>query len=166
MVIRRMLRCGSAAGAVAIMTVSAPGHASAQPPAVPDLSSLSDVTSDHVLDNPRGQAGFIFATPDGFGCSGGANAVSCNGTMPGMDGIAKVSGSGPCDVGEARADTAFVRLQHYMTTCPAPANGNILNPGQKVAQGSTTCGVLSGGVTACTTGPHGFVLQPSGSYSF
>lgn len=166
MTIRRMLRGGSVVGAVVALAVSVPGCASAQPPAFPDLSGLADVTSDHVLNNPRGQAGFIFSTADGFGCSGGANSVSCNGTMPGMDGIAKVSGTGPCDIGEARADSTFVRLQHYMAACPAPANGNILNPGQKVSQGSTTCGVLPGGVTACTVGPHGFVLQPSGSSSF
>ena len=166
MLIRGILGATTAAGAVVALAVSAPGCASARPRPFPDLGGLVDVTSAHILNNPRGQAGFIFAIPDGYGCSGGSNSVICNGALPGMDGIAQAPGTGPCDVGESRADLSWSRLQHFMAGCPGPASGAILSAGQKVTQDSTTCGVLAGGVTACTTGPHGFVLQPAGSYSF
>lgn len=166
MIIRPSLAAAIAAGAVGVLAVSVAGCASAQPPGFPDLSGLTDVTSQHPLNNPRGQPGFIFAIPDGYGCSGGGDSVSCDGRMPGLAGIPFTPMQGPCELGYAEAGNDRSFVQHRRGECTGPANGNVLHPGQKVSMGSVTCGVLPGSVTACSNGTHGFVIQPSGSSSF
>ena len=52
--------------------------------------------------------------------------------------------------------------------CPPFADTRTLEAGQKLVKYQMACAVGDGNVTACinTTTNHGFVLQPSGSWTF
>lgn len=144
--------------------------AAADPSGFPDLSGLTDVTSSHQLRAPHDPStvdGFVF-TADGYTCSGGATMVSCGGVLPGMTGVPVSVGyeTGPCEVDYVSGESDLARMQRGRDACRGPATNPVLSPGQKVTYGPSVCGVLAGGVTACTNGVHGFVLQPSGSWSF
>lgn len=153
-----------------IVLAAAPGCASAQPPAFPDLGSLADVTQNYLGTGPRNSGTIaLFSTPDGLHCGLTSTNAQCQGPLPGVQNVPiSPSGStqGDCDLGGAQASGSGGSINHYKGPCPAPPGVKLLDVGQKITQGTTTCGVLAGGVTACTTGTHGFVLQPSGSSSF
>jgi len=153
-----------------IVLAAVPGCASAQPAAFPDLGPLVDVTQGYLGTGPR-NAGTIalFSTPDGLHCGLTGTSAQCQGPLPGVQNVPiSPSGSaqGDCDLGGAQASGSGASINHYKGPCPAAPGVKLLDVGQKITQGTTTCGVLAGGVTACTTGPHGFVLQPSGSTAF
>lgn len=161
----------SAAAVISMIVV--PGCASAQPQAggAPDMSGFADVTNDFSGPGAR-NAGTIalFSTPDGLSCGASLDGglAHCTGALPGVANL-PIGGStqGSCDLGLAQVTsggTAFIN--HYKGNCPAPSGLKVLSPGQKLSGGGITCGVADGGVTACVSGPHGFVLQPSGSSSF
>jgi hypothetical protein len=167
-----------ACAAVLFVAAVAP-IAFAQPPGFPDLSGFADVTSSYRTPGGHGPPGVNFSTADGVNCGFGVPAqvtpdsqfVQCFGTLPGIQNLPITSGSstqGDCDLGEAQVGESGV-IGHYKGRCPAPGGNRILNPGQKVFYGNITCGVAPGGVTACldtANGEHGFVLQPSGSWTF
>lgn len=149
--------------------------ASAQPPGFPDINNFADVTNTFTQHGGRGTVGVKFATPDGLSCGLGMPSsvtsdnqlVQCNGPLPGIDGAS----NGTCDLGYAQAPPSGPgAVSHSDGNCPSgPPDLPILNPGQKVSYGNIACGVAPGGVTACintSNGEHGFVLQPSGSWSF
>jgi hypothetical protein len=153
-----------------IVLAAAPGCASAQPPAFPDLGSLADVTQSYPGTGPRNSGTIaLFSTPDGLHCGLTGTSAQCQGPLPGVQNVPiSPSGSaqGDCDLGGAQASGSGGSINHYKGPCPPAPGVKLLDVGQKVTQGTTACGVLTGGVTACTTGPHGFVLQPSGSFAF
>lgn len=163
--------CLLAAGAVAVLiVVSVPGRVSAQPPSFPDLGALADVTQGYLGTGPRNSGTIAqFSTPDGLHCGLTGTSAQCQGPLPGVQDVPiSPSGSsqGDCDLGGAQASESWASINHYKGHCPATPGLKLLDVGQKITQGATTCGVLAGGVTACTNGPHGFVLQPSGSWTF
>ncbi|MDR3663150.1 MAG: hypothetical protein P4L86_22670 [Mycobacterium sp.] len=153
-----------------IVLAAAPGCASAQPPAFPDLGPLADVTQSYLETGPRNSGTIaLFSTPDGLHCGLTSTSAQCQGPLPGVQNVPiSPSGSsqGDCDLGGAQASDSGGGINHYKGPCPAAPGVKLLDVGQKITQGTTACGVLAGGVTACTTGPHGFVLQPSGSTTF
>lgn len=171
MALRSATRAVLSAGVVAALAVSLPASASAQPPGFPDLNNLVDATSTHQLTeahDPLVTVGFVFTTPDGIACSGDPTMVSCGGVFPGMTNVPvdpKYT-AGDCEVDYASGESDLARLEHGREACRAPATDPVLAPGQKVTFGPSICGVLPGEVTACTNGIHGFVLQPTGSWSF
>lgn len=149
--------------------------ASAQPPGFPDLSGFTDVTADFA-GNQRGETVVGFS-PDGLiNCGFDSQRVTCAGPMPGLQGMPIANGNtqGNCDEGSATAGVPAggggqIRHNKFNGQCPDESDVKILKPGQKVSYGNITCGVAPGGVTACIdtfSGEHGFVLQPSGSWSF
>ncbi|MEZ0053036.1 hypothetical protein ABIA30_004061 [Mycobacterium sp. MAA66] len=153
----------------ALVLVASPGCASAEPPAggVPDINGFTDVTANFTTPTGHGSPGFSFATPDGVTCGGSSQQASCDGPLPGLSGIPlSHRTTGPCDGGSAIVSVGGTQIVHANGACPAPGGAPVLGVGQKVMQGAITCGVADGGITVCTNGPHGFVLQPSGSSTF
>ena len=154
--------------------------ASAEPPNFPDFTGFAVVTDAHGGLYQRGSQTIVaFSTPDGVRCgihplAGIGNSVRCYGSVPGLQGLGLSldrSVENPCDFGEATLRAANPgALKLVRGTCPTElADVAPMAVGQQVRVGTTTCGVAAGDVTACidkTGGGHGFVLQPSGSWSF
>lgn len=165
------------AGVVA--TLCAPA-ADAQPPNFPDFAGFAVVTDTHLSLYLVGtQQTVRFSTPDGLYCGintlgGVGESVRCYGPVPGMRGLPVIADpmvAKPCDFGVALLRSANPgEVTSYRGECPSDLSGAAaLLPGQMVSLKSTTCGVAPGNVTACidsTVGGHGFVLKPSGSWTF
>lgn len=166
------------AGASAVLT--APLAHAAPPPNFPDLTGFSVVTSTHLATYQRTAAQVVkFSTPDGLACmmsalGGVAPTVRCYGPVPGTAGLAVTAdpnAKAPSDFGVAQLHAANMgTISSYRADRPTDLDGAaLLAPGEKVTQTTMTCGVAPGGVTACidtADGGHGFVLQPSGSWTF
>ncbi len=152
--------------ALAALNAIGLGSAAAEPPEFPDLNGLADVTQDYMGSTPRDAQGFRFAVADGYTCGGNVNSVSCLGTLQGLQDFPFGPMEGACEVGEAKAFATGSSISRDHRNCQSTQGVKVLNPGQKVSHGSVTCGLLPGDITACTTGAHGFVLQPSGSWTF
>ncbi|MCX8555054.1 hypothetical protein OS121_08090 [Mycolicibacterium mucogenicum] len=155
-------------------------HAVTPPPNFPDLTNFDVVTASHQVNYQRGTQQMVtFSTPDGVRCSiyafgGVGSAVRCYGAIPGLQAQqvgTDVNAKSPCGFGMAQLHAATPGvLSSYQGDCPSDLDGAaLLTPGQKVRMATTICGVAPGEVTACidsTDGGHGFVLQPSGSWTF
>lgn len=164
--VRSGLRLALTAGFLGIACALCP-TASAQPPGFPDLNSLTDVTPDYIGINPRDSHGFNFVTAEGgFSCGGSTSGASCSGAFPGLEGIPMGPAQGPCELGFANAFPTGGSITRNRGTCDNGGSFRVLNVGQRVSYGPTTCGVFPGSVTACVSGEHGFVLQPSGSWAY
>ncbi|MEN4449453.1 hypothetical protein [Mycobacterium sp. SM3041] len=166
------------AGAVVVLT--APLAQAAPPPNFPDFANFDVVTNTHLTAYRNTTQQVVqFSTPDGLYCDIGALAavgttVRCHGPVPGTAGLAVTADPNaktPCDFGLAQLHGANEgTISRYRGDCPTDmAGAAVLAPKQKVSLGTATCGVAPGGVTACidtTDGGHGFVLQPTGSWTF
>lgn len=158
------------------LALSVPGSASAQPPGVPDLNSLNDVTDQYLGPIPRNPGPVsLFSTSTGLNCSisNADNGLAhCTGALPGIAGIPAAPGAGACNLGLAQVLAGRpATISHYKGDCPsAPPASRVLAAGEKVFSGGTTCGVTALGVLACINNDnntsHGFVLQQSGSWAF
>lgn len=137
-----------------------------------------------------------FVTPYDIGCRFGApkeladsgQGVRCGGAPVGVDNIPTTDlmkrevatpKSGDCVVGSVGPgdDSAGApyQLSHYFYggcdgKSPGPINrGSLLAVGQKVSYGHVTCVVDTNTIVACldtASDEHGFVLKPSGSWTF
>lgn len=154
--------------------------ATAEPAGFPDLTGFVVATDTHLAEYKQTSQQMVrFSTPDGLYCGIGtltalAPTVRCYGPIPGIaDRTLKIdpTAAAPCDFGVAQLLAANPgAISSYRGECPTDLAGAApLAPGQKVSLGTATCGVVPGGVTACidtADGGHGFVLQPSGSWTF
>lgn len=160
---------------------SAPvAHAVVPPPNFPDLTNFDVVTASHQVTYQRGTQQMVtFSTPDGVRCSMHAlgsvgPTVRCYGSVPGLQAQpvgTDVNAKSSCGFGMAQLHSASPGvLSSYTGDCPTDLDSAaLLAPGQKVRMATTVCGVAAGGITACidsTDEGHGFVLQPSGSWTF
>jgi hypothetical protein len=137
-----------------------------QPPAgFPDLSSFTAVNpADYTL------GGATFVSPRQVSCIlnyGPHKTIACGGSIPGMP--ASVSGTGCPSVDkpdDANSDAPYgiYREDHPCVT----ARWVPMGVGKKLVGKNGTCAVGDGGLVACidTDNKHGFVLQPSGSWTF
>ena len=164
----------------ASIALTAPSAQAAPPPNFPDLAGFSVVTSTHLATYQRTDQQVVkFSTPDGLAClvsalGGVAPTVRCYGQVPGTTGLAVTAdpnAKAPRDFGVAQVHAANEgTISNYRGDYPTDlAGAPLLAPGEKVTLTTMTCGVVAGGVTACidtTDGGHGFVLQPSGSWTF
>ncbi|EIC66273.1 hypothetical protein D2E30_04220 [Mycobacteroides abscessus] len=136
-----------------------------------------------------------FVTPYDIGCRFGApkelsdsgQGVRCGGAPVGVDNIPttdlmkrEVATPKPGDcvvgaVGPGDNDAGTYQLSHYFYggcdgTSAGPTNGgSLLAVGQKVSYGHVTCAVDTNTIVACldtASDEHGFVLKPSGSWTF
>ncbi|MDR3664067.1 MAG: hypothetical protein P4L86_27390 [Mycobacterium sp.] len=168
------------AGALAVLSAPAAQAGPPPPPNFPDFDGFTVETDAHLVPYQRtAQEVVKFSTPDGLSCGidalgGVAPAVRCYGPVPGMTGlpvVADATSTSSCDFGVAQLHSANPGvINSHRGVCPTDlAGAALLAPGQKVSMGPVTCGVAAGGITACldnTDGGHGFVLQPSGSWTF
>lgn len=166
------------AGGVAVAVC--PSAQAAPPPNFPDFTGFAVVTDSHQGDYHREATEVVkFATPDGVFCGinalgGVGSSVRCYGPVPGLQDLAVTAvptALSPCDFGVAQLHSASPAvLSQINGDCPTDLTGSApLSVGQKVVVGTTTCGVAADNVTACidkTGGGHGFVLRPSGSWTF
>ena len=164
----------------ASIALTAPSAHAAPPPNFPDFTGFSVVTSTHLATYQRTDQQVVkFSTPDGLAClisalGGVAPSVRCYGPVPGTTGLpvtADPNAKAPRDFGVAQLHAANEgTISNYRGDYPTDlAGAPLLAPGEKVTLTTMTCGVVAGGVTACivsTGGGHGFVLQPSGSWTF
>lgn len=140
--------------------------AAAQPLHFPDLSAFAEAPTPSQFSRPDKWANgyMFFRTPDGVNCMIGATKT-CHGNLPGL---APAQTSACSSVIQDDPSTPF-RINRSDQQC-VPATDAVLNPGYKLtfeARG-TTCVVGQDRLTACIDSwhNHGFVLQPSGSWTF
>lgn len=183
---------GGLAGLLAVAVLAVP-TAGAQPPTFPDLSKFVDIEQDNpIFTTARTGRMAVFRTPDGLICNADAQAQSCVsvnvGGMPGFPSNARHLDLSPCgpvaeSVSSSDSGAEFV----YTRDCDRGVPQAVLEPGRKVTvvsvadcvigdyhmpnctpgtRGAATCAVGAGRVTFCTNGRHGFVIQPSGSWTF
>lgn len=134
-----------------------------------------------------------FSTPYNIACEFSASHdpstrpsqyITCDGDLPGMDSIPIVALSGTtpapgdCAVGTARPAGMDGPAYGLSRTSDGGCNGGpaksslggkVLSVGQKISYQNVTCAVGPTKLVACldtTSGEHGFVLQPSGSFAF
>lgn len=164
------------AGAGLILAVAQPGTANAIPPGFPDLDTFSPVDPRGYTAGAFGPGAAYFVTPDGLQCvlpnpykPGDHVSASCTGPLPGLplntpigpDGCSTVTtpSSLPDDLGPYSFQKG--------TGCPILTSPP-LTVGQKITTGGITCAVGDDRLTACIDHVlnRGFVLQPSGSWTF
>jgi hypothetical protein len=167
------------AGGVAV-AVGPTAHAAPPPLNFPDFTGFTVVTDGHRGVYHGGTQEMVkFATPDGVYCGinalgGVGNSVRCYGPVPGLQAVPVTvdpTAQLPCNFGVAQLHSAAPGvLSKISGDCPTDLSDSApLAVGQKVVMGTTTCGVAPDAVTACidnTGGGHGFVLRPSGSWTF
>jgi hypothetical protein len=180
---------GVLALAAASAIASAPHAAAEPPPRFPDLSRFIAVPVDGYATPSQGAASRIsFSASPTLVCDfyGGpapapqpSQDIKCSGDAPGMDDVPFPGGGhskpGDCVVGAVNFKGPGYELSR-MTYSGCDGNppaltsgGKALPAGAKLTYLNVTCAVDAGNVVACldtTSGDHGFVLQPSGSWAF
>lgn len=158
------------------VSVVGAGAATAAPPGFPDLDAFQPVDpAPYTMHFPRGGGGVFFATPDGLQCgwaslaNGPQDHVSagCNGPIPGLE-PALVGSDGCSRVGTAASMPSDLGPYGFgKSGCPVISTA-VLNVGQRITAANTTCLVGTDRLTACIDPflNRGFVLQPSGSFTF
>lgn len=151
------------------------GRAAAQPPGFPDLNDFQSVDPTGYTAAARAGGATYFVTPDGVQCilpnpttPGDHVSASCGGPIPGLPDT--LVGERGCS-GVDTPTSLPTDLGPYGFTkdanCPV-LTSPLLNVGQKITAGGITCVVGVGRLTACIDPVlnRGFVLQPSGSWTF
>ena len=117
-----------------------------------------------------------FVTPDGLQCvlpdpyePGDHVSAGCSGPLPGLPDNAPVGSGGCSAVGTPTSLPTDLGPYSFQkgTGCPI-ITSPLLNVGQKITKGDITCLVDADRLTACIDPilNRGFVLQPSGSWTF
>jgi hypothetical protein len=158
-----------AAGA-ALVAVNLLPAANAAPDGFPDLDGFAPVDAA-AFTRPfsyaeRWTSGYVFfRTPDGISCAIGGSSW-CTGALPGLPADQQ---SLCASVRQGADGSAPFRLGQSDQPC-VPTADNVLNPGQKLINNTyeITCAVGEDNLTACidTRNDHGFVVKPSGSWTF
>lgn len=164
----RMLTVLAAVTGLAVVPVTP--LAEAQPAGFPDLNAFTAAPTNIDFSRPDKWAnGYaFFRTPDGISCIIGS-LKQCHGPLPGTP----AGDYGTCPMviqtyEEASRSEPF-RFDKSDGPCLPPSD-NLLDVGQKLtfAAYGTTCVVGENRLTACIDSMHnhGFLLQPSGSWTF
>jgi hypothetical protein len=150
--------------------------AAAAPPGFPDLNAFRPVDpAIYTMHFGRGGGGVFFATPDGLQCgwtvlpnsSQDHVSVGCNGPIPGLD-VGAVGSDGCSGVGTSTSLPSDLGPYVFSAGgCPA-ITAPVLNVDEKITASNATCLVGADRLTACIDPilGRGFVLQPSGSWTF
>ena len=147
----------------------------------PDLSSFATVDWQQFDSGGNPARGYLvrFGTPDGTTRCSILNGLtaSCVGRVVGVPNTAPEyssdkdtfagNDSGSC-AGVLPDNADSYSFRRNGGGCPPFADTRTLEAGQKLVKYQMACAVGDGNVTACinTTTNHGFVLQPSGSWTF
>lgn len=150
--------------------------AHAEPPKFPDVDAFQPADPARYTANARAGGAAYFLTPDGLQCvipasgkSGEHVSASCIGQLPGLPTDAPVGSDGCSAVGSPTqypTDLAPYTFQQG-TGCPI-ITAPLLDIGRKITKSDITCLVGADRLTACIDPVlnRGFVLQPSGSWTF
>lgn len=145
--------------------------AQAAPPGFPDLDAFAPVNAgQYALQQPKASPAIKFATPDGLECGISLYGPDdptihtyawCIGPIPGMPDDAPVV-HGPTDKVMSNG-AGFVRGGGG-----TPGPQKVIEVGRKISSANITCVIGADRLTACINrvDNHGFVLQPSGSWTF
>jgi hypothetical protein len=167
--LRQLFRVLAAAGlatlAIVVCACTSPARVKAEPPqGFPDLNAFTAV--DPLKYSVGGRA---FVSPEQISCSldrGPNKSIVCGGNIDGIP--AAVTGSGCPDVRkpEGPTDAPYVIARpdgECVTARYVP-----MHAGQKLSGDNGTCAVGEDNLVACidADNKHGFVLQPSGSWTF
>jgi hypothetical protein len=155
---------------------AAPGIATATPPNFPDLNAFQSVDPAPYTVAARAGGAAYFVTPDGLQCSlpspnkpGDHVSASCDGPLPGLPGNAPVGSDGCSVVGPPTSVPTDLGPYSFQkgTGCTV-VTSPLLNVGQKITKADITGVVGADRLTACIDPilNRGFVLQPSGSWTF
>jgi len=165
-----MKRMAIVAAGAALVSVSALPSAYATPDGFPDPNGFAPVDATAFVRPfsyaERWASGYVFfRTPDGISCAIGGSSW-CTGAFPGLS----AEQQSPCASVRQGADgSAPFRLESSDQPC-VQTNDKVLEPGQKLTNTiyEITCMVGDGNLTACvdTRNNHGFIFQPSGSWTF
>lgn len=183
-----------ALGVLALATASAVApaqHAGATPPpSFPNLDTFTAVPAEGYVATATtsGTPRVTFSTGNAMVCDfyGGAapapqpsQDIKCSGELPGMENVPFPGAShlrpGDCVVSSVNFKGPGYELSRMSyggcggNPAALPSNGKLLAAGQKVTYLNVTCAVGADNLVACldsTSGDHGFVLQPSGSWAF
>lgn len=144
--------------------------ANATPPGFPDITGFTQVDPAQfarpLTRSQRWESGyFFFRTPDGISCAIGPTSW-CVGALPGLTARQQSACS---SVHQGESPTEPFAYGQSDQAC-VPTDDPILTPGHKLTIDAyeITCAVGTGSTTACinTATNHGFVLRPSGSWTF
>lgn len=144
---------------------SSASNTASPPPNFPDLKAF------HAVDPADFQlTGTSFLSPNRIDCVldfGPHQVTVCSGNIPGLP--KSVPGSGCPAVrkaDQASGDTSYV-FQRSGRAC-ATSHAKPMTAGNKLSGNNGTCAVGDGDLVACIDADmkHGFVLQPSGSWTF
>ena len=143
----------------------------------PDLDKFTQVDRRPFDSGGRPGPGFmiLFTVPDrSLRCfiSNGLGAV-CAGELAGLpnsipERATPNPGTGRCPVVESGPGSSSYVFGRIGGSCPPFTDVKVLEPGQKLTNDQVSCVVGDGGLVACknVVKNHGFVLHPSGSWTF
>ncbi|EHB97289.1 hypothetical protein MAB47J26_21323 [Mycobacteroides abscessus 47J26] len=175
----RLLSAHFMAGAVLAALAVVP-VANAQPPKFPDVDSYPavDIAEYQVIGAHPSMSGWVFSTPGGLRCQSNMIAdlgVSCTGPIVGA----------ATDMNSVAVSLTKPGLIARYEQSPDDHSYPLLPTGSKIAPGNgVVCAVLADDALACRAkkpdswpkdtqdppdrhyGEHGFVVQPSGSWSY
>jgi hypothetical protein len=176
--------------ATASAIASAPHASALPPPQFPNLDGFTAVPADGYVSTSAtsGIPRITFSAGSSLVCDfyGGAapapqpsQDIKCSGELPGMDDVpfpgANHLRPGDCVVGAVNFKGPGYELSRMSyggcggNPAALPSNGKPLAAGHKVSYLNVTCATGTDNLVACldtTSGDHGFVLQPSGSWAF
>jgi hypothetical protein len=167
-----------AALAIAACTRAQPGTASAQPaPHVfPDLSQFTEASPDTFHQPLRGGPSYVFYTPGGIVCTITLGTMGCSGkfsAQPYAADTTTCSFAQPADqTGPNPAHTYTISTLDQCPSAPT-ASDPVLPAGHKLdvvspPDTSFTCAVGPAERVACIDQirKHGFVIEPTGAWTF
>lgn len=171
----------SRAGAVALLAATVAltlgtGTAAAAPPGFPDLDAFTPVEANqYAASAGKTSVAVKFSTPDGLECGLAnygpdspetQNYAWCSGGIPGMPADAE-SVHGEADKVTGYGGPVFM-YKFVKNGGFKPGPQKILDVGQKISSANITCVIGADRLAACINrvDNHGFVLQPSGSWTF
>ncbi|SHP22612.1 Uncharacterised protein [Mycobacteroides abscessus subsp. abscessus] len=152
---------------------NAPIVASAQPPGFPDLSRFTETTQTDLKQTTRsGGHSALFRTPDGLVCKLDSAVGECRGSqsvrIPGYPADAPFwppGGAQQCLIDTVVYDSDSPGKFRTESMCDDYPY-HLLPAGEKITIGTGVCAIGNDGLTACTNGTHGFVIQASGTQTF
>lgn len=150
----------------------------ADAPEFPDLNAFTPVDPAPYTASARGGGETFFKTPDGIQCDlpnpypwrpGEHLSAGCSGPLPGRPAGAAAGPDGCTEVSTPTGMPTDLGPYSFQKSgfCPV-LTSKLLAPGQKITAGDITCVVGGGRLTACIDPVlhRGFVLEPSGSWTF
>lgn len=165
---------GVCVGVSSLLVLSAANAAAdPAPPGFPDVGAYTQVnTADYPGSSPRARAPWFQPPSNDFACNLNSSSIICTGEIPGVDNYPLTRNPGQECESDQVASWNYVSRQ--TVECGHRQRGGdpgrqVLNPGQKIVNGSATCVEGEDDYTACIitgTPSRGFVISRGGTWTF